>query len=524
MKTIHSLITTKTTAMLLMTGIFLMALFASPASAQADEVKLCIIHINDLHGYLLPYEDRNLAPPPEKVGGGAYIAARIKELKKAYKDSYILLDAGDIAQGTPISNEFRGEPVIEFMNAVGIEATTLGNHEFDWGQDTLKKMLSQEKFPCICANVLDSTTGKLASFIREPYHIFTVQGVQIGIIGIASPATPKMSFEYNIKGLRFEDPDKILPGYIRELREKGVQLVGILSHCGIEGDKKMAEQISGIDFIIGGHTHKAIIDPLKVNNTIIVSAGAYGMYVGALALTVDRPSGKILSYTDKNELYPIIDSQIAPDPEVASLVEKYYLRLKPIMEEVIAQSKDEITKSPAPGRGDSPIGNVITDFLRTSSKTDVFFFNAGGLRAPLPKGPITRDDIYKVLPFDDFIVTMELTGQEILDTITQGVSGSKIIQVSGITFSFYPSRSGKDRIAEVKVGNAPLDLSKTYRVGTINYLSRGGDGYDTFTKGRNIENNPELIRDVVYRVIKDKKSIGLPPEKRIVIQSDLNKS
>lgn len=524
MKITHSHITARITALLLMTGILLSALLASPALSQAEEVKLCIIHINDLHGYLLPYEDKNMAPPPEKIGGAAYVAAKIEELKKANKGSCILLDAGDIAQGTPISNEFRGESVIDFMNKVGFNATTLGNHEFDWGQDTLKKMIGREKFPCICANVLDSRTGKLASFIREPYCIFTAAGIKIGIIGITTPDLPKMSFEYNIRGLRFESPEKVLPGYIRELREKGVQLIGILSHCGVEGDRKMAENVPGIDFIVGGHSHKALREPLKVNNTIIVQAGAYGMYVGALTLTVDRSSGKILSYTDRNELYPVIDSQITPDPEVAKMMDKYYLRLKPIMEEVVGQSKEEITKTPETGRGDMPIGNVITDLLRAYSGADIFFFNAGGLRAPLPKGPITRDDIYKVLPFDDFTVTMELSGQEVMDTIVQGVSGSKIIQVSGITVSFYPSLNGRDKIAEVKVGDKPLDLSKTYKVGTINYLSRGGDGYATFAKGKNIENDPELIRDVVCRIIKEKKSIEIPQDKRIVILRDLNKS
>jgi len=524
MNTTHSYVKARITALLLMSGILLSALFTSPALSQTEEVKLCIIHINDLHGYLLPYEDRNMAPPPEKVGGAAYVAAKIEELKKANKGSCILLDAGDIAQGTPLSNEFRGEPVIDFMNKVGFDATTLGNHEFDWGIDTLRKMLSREKFPCICANVLDSKTGKLASFIREPYTILTAAGIRIGIIGITTPDLPKMSFEYNVRGLRFENPEKILPGYIRELREKGVQLVGILSHCGVEGDVKMAENVQGIDFIVGGHSHKALMEPLKVKNTIIVQAGAYGMYVGALTLTIDRSSGKILSYTDRNVLHPVINNLITPDAEVAEMMDKYYLRLKPIMEEVIGQSKEEITKIPETGRGDMPIGNFITDLLREYSGADIFFLNAGGLRAPLPKGPVTRDDVYKVLPFDDFTVTMDLSGQEVMDTIVQGVSGSKIIQVSGITVSFYPSMNGRDKISEVKVGDKPLDLSKTYKVGTINYLSRGGDGYATFSKGKNIVNDPELIRDVVCRIIKEKKSIEIPQDKRLVILKDLYKS
>jgi 2',3'-cyclic-nucleotide 2'-phosphodiesterase (5'-nucleotidase family) len=524
MKRSHSRIAAKIHALLLLTGLIIFTLSAAPAISQAEEVDLCIIHLNDVHGYLLPYEDKNLTAPPGKVGGAAFIAAKIEEIRKAHRGSCLLLDAGDIAQGTPISNEFRGEPVIEIMNRIGVQATTLGNHEFDWGQDTLRQMLSREKFPCICANLLDAKTGRLVDFIKEPYHIFTVNGIKIGIIGITTPATPRISFEYNVKGLRFEEPEKVLPGYVKELREKGVQLVGVLSHYGLEGDRKMAERVPGIDFIVGGHTHKALMDPLIVNNTIIVQAGAYGMYVGELNLRVDRSTGKIVLCTEKNELHPIIDDQIKPDPAVAAIVDKYYLRLKPIMEEVVGQSGEEIGKSPKPGSGDTPIGDVITDFLRSYSKTDIFFCNSGGLRSPIPKGPITRESIYRVLPFDDFIVTMDLTGQEVLEIIMHGTSSEKMIQVSGVTFSLYPSRSGSERIADVKVGEQPLDLEKTYKVGTINYLSSGGDGYSTFSKGRNVVNDPELIRDVVCRVIKERKTIEMPQEKRIVIVGEPKKS
>jgi 2',3'-cyclic-nucleotide 2'-phosphodiesterase (5'-nucleotidase family) len=498
----------------LLFGILLLALSFSPA-ACADEVTIVIIHTNDFHGYLLPYEDESFAPSG-RVGGAACIATKIKELRARYPGATLLLDAGDIAQGTPLSNEFRGIPVIDYMNAVSFQATTLGNHEFDWGQTTLKKMMSQEKFPVLCANLVVEGTGKSPELVK-PYKIFDIKGLKIGIIGVTTTTTPRISYPENVKGLKFLDPEAVVTRYRDILKGQGVQVIGVLSHMGVEDDRLLASRVSGLSFIIGGHSHTVIREPLVENGTIIVQTGAYGMYLGALTLTIDKDTGNIVSHTSRDELIPIIAGTIKPDAAIAAMLDGYNRRIKPMMDEVLGHTQTEIGKIPPPGQGDSPLGNVITDMLRSEAGTEIFFYNAGGLRSPLHKGKITRGDIYQTLPFDDHVVTMELSGKDVRDILLRGVMREKILQTSGVTLTYYPGKTGYECIKGIRVRGEGLDLGKYYRVGTINYLFGGGDGYDSFKNARNPRTERLYTRDVISLALRKHPTVTIPADKRIII-------
>jgi len=489
-----------------------------PGECAADELPLLIIHTNDLHGHMEPYVDESLAPPPEKVGGAAYITALIKQLKEKYPGNTLLLDGGDCAMGTPLSNEFRGIPVIEYMNMLHYQAMAVGNHEFDWGLSDLKNMSRHAAFPFLTANVIDRETGEVPSWAK-PYHIFQLDGEKIGIIGLTTTKTPEMSNPKNIKTLQFIDPLSVLPQYIEELHQKGVTIIGVLSHTGIIKDREIAEKVPGISFIIGGHSHKALKDPENIRGTVIAQAGAYGMYVGALHLKIDTKTGQVLSLTRKNELIPIIDGSIGkPDREVEELLSPYSVQINRTMNAILGHTEEIISKTPPAGRGDSAIGDLITDILRQQSGAEIFFYNAGGLRNDLPAGNITRGDVYKVLPFDDYIVTMDLTGREILDILTFGTrDGQKMIQVSGLSFNYHSSEKAGKRLTSVKVGESSLKPDKTYRVGTIDYLFNGGDGYMTFKKGKNIRSGTMLVRNIVYDGIKARGTITVPSSSRIII-------
>jgi 2',3'-cyclic-nucleotide 2'-phosphodiesterase (5'-nucleotidase family) len=509
----------KSTLHLLILAMFSVMAFSaitqSPV-AYADEVNIVIIHVNDFHGYLLPYEDSSLAQPPQKIGGAAFIATKIKELQARNPGATLLVDAGDIAQGTPLSNELRGIPVIEYMNSMKFQATTLGNHEFDWGLENLKKRIKLEKFPVLCANLVVEKTGKTMEFVK-PYQIFEIKGLKIGIIGVTTPTTPRISYPENVKGLKFLEPEGVVTKYRDILKARGVSVIGVLSHLGIDDDHLLATRVSGLSFIIGGHSHTVIKNPHVENGTIIVQTGAYGMYLGALALSIDSNSGKILSFTQKNELIPIIDRDIKPDAAIAAMIDRHNASIKPIMDEVLGQAKADIGKIPPPGRGDSPLGSAVTDLLRSETGTDVFFYNAGGLRSPFQKGRITRGDVYRVLPFDDYMVTMELSGKDMRDILLKGVNREKIIQLSGVTLVYCPGKTGYECIKDIRVLGMPLDLKKYYRVGTINYLYGGGDGYDSFKNARKAMTGKLYTRDILSRAIKARGAISIPSGSRIVI-------
>ncbi|MDQ7821752.1 MAG: bifunctional UDP-sugar hydrolase/5'-nucleotidase [Candidatus Eremiobacteraeota bacterium] len=484
-----------------------------------EAVELQILHINDFHGYLLPYEDKALAPLPEKIGGAAFIASKIRELRALNPEGTLTLDAGDIAQGTPLSNEFRGKPVVEYMSALGFDAMELGNHEFDWGVPVLREMVAHASFPVLCANIVEEKTGKPLPFV-SPYHVFTRKGVRIGIIGLITPQTPRISNPLHMKGLRFLPPEEVAARYRDELKAQGVQVVGLLSHCGVDADKELAARVPGIAFIIGGHSHTALKDPLVVNGTIIVQARAYGMYLGDLTFSVDRDTGKVLSFKERDELIPIVDRDITADPAVVALLEPYVRKIQPVMKEVVGFAREEIPKVPLPGRGDSAMGDLVADLLREYSGTEVFFINSGALRMPFYRGKITREDVYRMFPFEDVVVTVSLAGSAIKAVLEHGVLTEKVIQVSGVSFAYRRGAQGTVQISEVMVGGRPLDDRRLYRVGTIDYLYHGGDGYMMFQKGRNPRFGEASVRDIIGNCIKSKVTIGVPSDARVLLSGE----
>jgi 2',3'-cyclic-nucleotide 2'-phosphodiesterase (5'-nucleotidase family) len=490
---------------------------AGAAGTDRDTVTLSIIHTNDFHGYLLPYEDRKLAPPPEKIGGAACITTIIKELRARNPRGTLILDAGDIAQGTPLSNEFRGIPVTKYMDMLPFDATTLGNHEFDWGQANLRKIRDSETFPCLCANIINRKTGEVPDFV-VPFKVFEREGIKIGIIGVTTPTLPSISYPENIKDLSFIEPEEPVKNYMAQLHDRGVQVIGILSHLGVEKDKKLAEAVPGISFITGGHSHTVLKEGLMVGDTLITQTGAYGMYVGHTEMKIQKKSGKILIPTLHEELIPVIDRNVQPDREVEAMLEAYHTRIRAIMDEVLGTAETDIPKTPSPGRADSPLGNLITDLLKKETGADIFIHNTGGLRAPIDKGPITKEEIYRVLPFEDYAMSAILTGAQVQEILIHGISQEKYVQVSGVTMVVEGGKGENRKLKEVKLTNGSLlEPEKHYRVGTINFLFFGGDGYTSFLSGKERFYSKILTREMIYEAVRKRKTLEAPSDCRIIV-------
>lgn len=485
-----------------------------PAQSQKT-VQIVILHTNDLHGNLLPVTDKKVAPPPEKVGGSAYIAGLVKQIRGSNFGKVLLLDAGDIAQGTLVSNYFYGRPVIEVMNRMGYDAMVLGNHEFDWGMKALNEMLKVARFPVLAANVVDRATGKSLGFTK-PYCVLDVAGIKVGIIGVANPFTPTITKAANVKGLEFLSPERSVEAYSAELRKQGIRVIGVVSHLGIEGDEKLAASIGGLAFIVGGHSHTVLKDPKKVGDTVIVQAGSTGKYLGRLSLNIDPNSGKVISHTRADELIPVLDGSIKPDPEVAKIVEGYEARIRPIMEKVVAEALEDLPAKVSDGEVDSPLGNLITDSMRENCKSDIAIYNSGGIRASIQKGPVTTGMIFTVLPFDNVLIKMDLTGEQIRKLLEAGTRGKGVLQVSGMTYTYSPASPEGSRIKEVLVNGKPLDAKKIYRICTIDFLATGGDGFTIFKKGKNLLYG-DLSRDVFVRYAENLKRLAAPKTSRIKV-------
>ena len=225
--------------------------------AAAETVDLTILHINDFHGNLLPKPGKEGKPA---TGGMAYIAKMVTEEREKNPDGTLLLSAGDMFQGTPISNLFRGKPVIETMNRMGFDAMTLGNHEFDWGMEAFGDLRKAAAFPFLSANIVDEKGALLPGV--KPYVIVQRKGLKVAVIGITTPETHYATKPGNLKGYRVIPVEKVLPALIEKVKKEGAGPVVVLSHMGLDEDKEMASRVSGIDLIVGGHSHTEVKTPV----------------------------------------------------------------------------------------------------------------------------------------------------------------------------------------------------------------------------------------------------------------------
>lgn len=481
--------------------------FASEKSA----VSIKIIHLNDLHGHIQPAVYKTTSPP-STTGGAAYFGAMIIREKSVNPEGSILLSAGDMFQGTPISNVFRGKPVTEIMNYLGFEAMTLGNHEFDWGWPELQKIRRQARFPYLAANLVN----KNGSFVPEIERFICLEkkGVKIAVIGIITPETAYSTNPKNVKDFRFQEPEKILPGIISEARNSGARLIIVLSHCGLDRDRAIAGRVTGIDVIVGGHSHTAITPPFIANRTIIVQAGSWGNYLGVLDLELDASSGRVLTYSHDN-LKPVTAGPESPfDTKIDSIVQKYSEKIKKEFSRVVGETKTDLLRSPDT---ESNLGNIICDAMRKEAAAQAAFYNSGGIRANIYKGKIRLEQAFETLPFDNLIVAMDLTGAQIMEILEHSAAREfGIIQVSGMKVKVNPGNPKGNRVGEALINNRKLDPERTYRVVTNEFLAAGGDRYVSFKQGKNIVYGDD-VREIFVRYLEKNSPVSPRVEGRIII-------
>ncbi|MCE5335712.1 MAG: bifunctional metallophosphatase/5'-nucleotidase [Desulfobacteraceae bacterium] len=492
--------------------LFALSLCLPPAPAVAAEARLTFLHMNDTHGHILPYIDKSV-DPRNNVSGAEYFSKLIEAERTENPSGTVLLSAGDMFQGTPISNLFRGEPVIEVMNYLKFDAMALGNHEFDWGQDALGAIISHARFPILSSNVFRKGGGHIEGV--KPWIMIKRQNVRIAVIGATTPSTPYASNPRNLKGLSFASPEKVLPALIRKARAKGADMIVVLSHLGLDADRKLAERVGGIDIIVGGHSHTAVHEPVLASGTIIVQAGCNGVYLGRLAISFDTAKRKITSYSQRDVLRLVSEASGASfDPVVAKIVEKYESQVRTEFSRVVGTASVDLSRSAAK---ESNLGDLITDAMRDASGAQIAFHNGGGIRTDIAKGPITLEQIYTVLPFDNVLVSMEITGGQIMEVLEKSILGEKILQVSGIQVEYDLAKPAGARVVSVQVEGRPLDAGVSYRIATNDFLAAGGDQYNPFKLGRGVLFG-ETIREVVSDYISKHSPVATATQGRIIFR------
>ncbi|AFM41799.1 5'-nucleotidase/2',3'-cyclic phosphodiesterase-like hydrolase [Desulfosporosinus acidiphilus SJ4] len=481
------------------------------------------VEVTDFHGTLNPVGSTQPV--------AAVLAEQIKTIKAQNPDT-VVLSGGDMFQGSALSNILKGQPVINMMTNIGFDAMALGNHEYDWGIDSVidsqNAVIKGTSIPVLACNIYSKTTGHPVSY-SKPDIMLEKDGVKIGLIG----AVDNLEFPTSItpgliKDVNFKDPAPIINQLAKDLRNQGAQIVVVVAHMGASQDKNgtvsgnlidMVKQLSGVDAVFGGHTHTIVTT--KVNNIPVGIGNAYGK--GFLDLKVTLNSDGTVSagnmiYNDDTVMYKADNPAV--DSEVKAIVTKASKDVGPTFNEVVGTASLNLTREQsAMPFGDSLLGNWSSQAIKDTAQTDFAFMNNGGLRVDLPKGDITVSDVWALMPFDDTIYTMKMTGAQIKAVLEDAVQdGGLGIQIAGLSFAYDPSKPSMNRVISIKSsGGIPIELSKSYTVATNDFMADGGDKFIGFNDPSivNKQDTGILVRDAFIKEMKTQKTMTASVDHRI---------
>ena len=457
---------------------------ANPATVLAAD-RIQLLHTDDIHGHL-DYDVVRSGSSTFNQGGLAQVAAQVNLLRARGADRTLLLDGGDAWQGTFISNANRGEAVTKAMSLMKYDAMAVGNHDFDWGQEILSQRAKEAAFPFLATNVVETASGKIPSYLK-PYVVRTTPLAKVGILGITNPESNTIVKATSVAGLKFGAPASMIQPYLSEL-QKQADIIVVVAHIGSADAAKLARDVPGIDVIVAAHDHIPVQTARVEGKTTIVDAGAYTQYLGRLEIVVDPATHKMKDAIRAGELVAVASNQnLKPDPEVAAIVESRRAEADKYTSRVVGVIKSNLDNP----RDENGIGNMIGDAFveygqKMGWKTDVGFYNAAGVRAPLTAGPVTYGQLYQVLPFENTVVSVDLTGDQLREVLEDASGRAGRLQIGGGSWTYrFLNDSGK-RVLSATIAGQPLDPKRIYHVATIDYLLLGGDGHTWFGKGTNV--------------------------------------
>lgn len=470
----------------------LSACVARQAPAPVATARLRIIGTNDLHGALEP---RRVGGA--KRGGAAALAATIARAESecvAPACEWILVDAGDEFQGTLASNLAFGRPISEIFNHLGYAAAALGNHEFDWGQDTLRARMRDERYDVLAANVRYSD-GRDVPWIRDD-TLITRGAFRVGVIGLVTRSTSTAAKASTIQGLRFDNPGPIVDSLAADLRKRGANTVIVVAHMGAFCDQEGTTNCRGeivdmvktlkqpVDAVIAGHTH--VLMNTVVNGVPIVQANSSGIAIDVVDLPFDRASTPT-----HHEVRAVYTDSVAPDAWVAQRVAAAEAAVAAKASVVIATSAQELRQT-----DDSPLGDLVADAMRAAGHADFGVMNHGGIRAPLHAGTVRYSDVFEISPFGNVLYKITAKGADMRRYFEKIVGGrNPNAWVSGVRIVYDATRSAGSRITSLTLADGrPFDDAATYSVVINDFMLTGGSGLGF--PGQPIASEPINVTDL----------------------------
>jgi len=441
-----------------------------------------------MHSGFVPHQAVWLKSDPKPMVGGFNELTYIVDSIRANNSATLLLDAGDVMTGNPISDiEFKGAQggaLFEMMNRIGYDASCPGNHDLDISQENLRRLVRIEKSPSLSANLVNEK-GKF-SLGNKDYTIIQRGDLRIGIFGLILQNLAGMVNQNNIVGLKVLSPVETARKMVAVLKPK-TDLIIALTHQGVEEDSELAASVTGVDVIVGGHSHTRLKRPKLVNGTVIAQAGSDCENLGVLHLTVEnrrvtKYDGQLLQLWAHEgrttRLSPFIDS-------LRTEIDKEY-------SEVIATLKEDWKR----GNGETNIGNFITGAMAEAVGAEVGFTNTGGLRKDVSAGPLTRRELYEVLPFRNILVTFQLSCKDLRAVMMYYLNKNPGIQITGVTCQWRRPDGGGIEIVNLKVNGKSVDDNRMYICATSDFFAGQAKQYI----GREIE-RPIFLRQTVFEAV-----------------------
>jgi 2',3'-cyclic-nucleotide 2'-phosphodiesterase (5'-nucleotidase family) len=500
---------------------------------------------NDIHGALTPLalktkDGSSVTPTPYDIAGVAILGTYLSRLRAQYGKEFLWLDAGDEFQGSLESNLEGGAPLVDFFNLLKLDGAAIGNHEFDFGLPNLKKRMEQAHYPYLAANIVDKNSGKLADFPNTLPHMIYSLGengaLKVGVIGLSTLDTPTTTRAENVATFRFENLHDTTLKEVASLRKSGAQIIVIVTHAGLfcdnhihpeervrtpdetqgacEKNGEIARLVQSlpsgtVDAIVSGHTHSVVHH--WMNGVPIIQGSFGGRLINVISLSYDWTQHRVLPAFSKIEgpipvcekvfknrgdcngdiedsnRGPLVQATfrgevVTPDADVSRLLTPVIQKTAVMKNKIVghAARRVEHTRS-----AESELGDFVSDAIRADAHTDVAIINSGGIRAPWESGKITYGDVYRSLPFDNFLIVLRMTGLQLKQLLNLVENGSKgIAPESGLKIEMVslgkPAPSTGRIVSARFYDGKPIDDAATYTVATLDFLVSGGDNWSMF--------------------------------------------
>jgi 2',3'-cyclic-nucleotide 2'-phosphodiesterase/3'-nucleotidase/5'-nucleotidase len=511
---------------------------APPTHSAPDLRRLRVIATNDLHGRLLP--ERYAWTGGREVGGAATLATYFALEREGFDGPTLVLDGGDLMQGTPLSNLTEGRAAIDYFNLAGYRGAAVGNHEFDWGIPTLGERMEHAEFDWLAANVFVAGTDTAPSWLRQiallevdAVSAESVAGaempdgvkaagelaaaggrmagadrsgavptgsafvdtrkpaekVRVGLIGLATMETPEKTMPAHVAELDFRDGAAAIDRWVPELRRRGAEFVIVVAHSGAACDDagictgEIIDWARAVrhrpDLIVAGHTHRVV--QTRVNGIPIVEAGSYGTRYAVVDL--ERSASDSVRAWIRGIPVAYTD-RVVPDSAVAARIASHHATVAPRLAEIVTTLAEPLRRGTTTAAGEDrtgeyPLGRLIADAQRAAGETELALMNNGGIRIELPAGPLTWGTLFELQPFGNRLVRLRVTGATLRAAAEHLLAGPRpIAHLSGASVQYDPARPAGSRVLGITLDSGePLRDERTYTITVNDFLAAGGDGF-----------------------------------------------